>query len=82
MDDASCRRDARSRRPRFEPGALPADRHDWAVLPPAYFDIATVLGLVAAIAALAADALGLGLALLALSAVAAVGAKRSQRERR
>ena len=59
-----------------------ADRHDGAVLPPVYFDTATVLGLVAAIAALAGDALGPGLALLALGAVTAVGAERSRRERR
>lgn len=52
------------------------------VLPPVYFDTAIVLGLVAAIAALVAGALGPGLLLVALSGVAAVGAERSRRERR
>jgi hypothetical protein len=52
------------------------------VLPPAYFITATVLGLVAAVATLAAGALGPALVLLGLSAVSAAGGLRARRERR
>jgi hypothetical protein len=52
------------------------------MLPPLYFDSATVLGLVAAIATLAGGAVAPGLVLLALSAVAALGGVRSRRQRR
>jgi hypothetical protein len=53
-----------------------------AVLPPAYFVTATVLGLVAAVATLAAGALGPALVLLGLRAVTAAGGLRARRERR
>jgi hypothetical protein len=52
------------------------------VLPPLYFDSATVLGLVAAVATLAGGAVAPGLVLLALSAVTALGGVRARRERR
>jgi hypothetical protein len=52
------------------------------VLPPLYFDSATVLGLVAAVATLAGGAVAPGLVLLAVSAVTALGGVRARRERR
>jgi hypothetical protein len=55
--------------------------HDGAVLAPVFYDTATVLGLICAIAAAVGGDVGPAVLLVALSAVAAYGAARSRRER-